>query len=194
LSATLPEAIAFLRRQYTILRHYAPLLWLVSVASTTFRSLVWLGTLAAIGWGIARGQTPWAAIVLGAAIYGLGAFRNWLLQGLADVYFIEHERALRTSRWLDIWAGPLTVLAQWLILCSTSLGHEIVWRGIRYRLLRGGRVASIAAQGPALAGRHHHATAPAQAPAQETTGDDSAVFSATFRDRPLRQESAKSRT
>ncbi len=74
LDASLPEAISFLRRQYLITRHYTPGWWLAAVFAATFRTAVFLGTLAAIAWGMWNGRPPvLIPLAAGAVVYGLVA-------------------------------------------------------------------------------------------------------------------------
>ena len=77
---------------------------------------------------------------LGALLYGLGAYRGWLVQDLAGVYFPERVASLGAFRRFAVWAAPLGGLVEWLVLLSTVMGRCVVWRGIRYRLLPRGRI------------------------------------------------------
>ncbi len=152
------EAIRFIRRQYLIGRQYADFWWLAAVVSGAVRTAVWLGTLFAIGCGLARGApSPWIPAALGAVLYALGAYRAWLVQDLAAVYFPDRLDRLQAFRRFAVWAAPLAALAEWLLLVSTVLGRQIVWRGIRYRFLPRGRVV--------LAGRDFCETASGRSPA-----------------------------
>ena len=40
----------------------------------------------------------------------------------------------------DLWSGPLVGLFTWAMLVSSLVGSRITWRGIVYRLLRGGKI------------------------------------------------------
>jgi hypothetical protein len=136
------EAIGFVRRQYLIARHYADLWWLAAVAAGAVRTAAWLGTAVAIGCGLAgRGPAPWIPAAVGAALYALGAYRAWLVQDLAAAYFPDRAGSLGPFRRFAVWAAPLASLAEWLLLLSTVLGRQLVWRGIRYRFLPRGKVA-----------------------------------------------------
>jgi hypothetical protein len=67
-------------------------------------------------------------------------------QALVRAYFPDRAKALRAARQFDIWAGPLVGVVNWLgILCS-AFGRHIRWRGIEYRLLRGGQVSLVRRQ------------------------------------------------
>ena len=64
-------------------------------------------------------------------------------QGLVKVYFPHWEKASRPIQQFDIWANPLVELAHWMGVASAAVGRHILWRGIRYHVLPGGRVQEI---------------------------------------------------
>ncbi len=142
LSLSLGEVLGFIRRQYLIARHYADFWWLLAILAATLRNAVWLGTLSAVACGLLYGTpAPWIPAALGVVLYGLGAYRCWLMQDLAGVYFPDRVASLRAFRRFAVWAAPLSGLVEWLMLLSTVLGRYVVWRGIRYRLLPRQRIA-----------------------------------------------------
>ena len=140
LSLSAAETLSFIRRQYLIARHYADLWWLLAIVSGTLRTpLV----------GYAAGNRLWTGLrqagavlpaAVGAALYALGACRGWIIQDLAGVYFPDRAAALRPFRRFAVWASPLAAMVEWLVLASTVLGRQIVWRGIHYRFLPRGRI------------------------------------------------------
>jgi hypothetical protein len=65
---------------------------------------------------------------------------------LALLYFPEHQSAIRAASRLDIWGSPLVALLNCVALVSSAFGKHLTWRGITYRLRRGGRVRIVARQ------------------------------------------------
>ena len=44
---------------------------------------------------------------------------------------------------LSPWIGPAAGLVHWLGVVASAAGRTVAWRGVRYRLLRGGNVAAV---------------------------------------------------
>lgn len=132
---------SFLRRQYLMGRYYSPRYWLLGLVTSTMTNCVLLASLGLILGGLITGRLPWwiPAGVL-AAIYAVGVFRAWVRQDLVRVFFPGLEAVLKGPRRFDIWAGPLAGLMHWIGILGSLAGREMVWRGIRYRLLRGGQI------------------------------------------------------
>jgi ceramide glucosyltransferase len=82
----------------------------------------------AVGW--MRGD--WK---LGLGLLGL-AIANCMLQALAVGWGIVRDPRSLTSCWLY----PVRDLLGFFLWCASYYGKEIVWRGERYRLARGGRM------------------------------------------------------
>ena len=147
LDNTLLQTFLFARRQYVIGRFYSPAFW-------------WLGLAAVVGWNIAfwtssiatlnalaAGGTgaliPAAACV---ALWGVNVARGLLRRNLALLYFPEHRAAIQAASRMDIWASPLVAFVNCVALVSSAFGKNLTWRGITYRLRRGGRVRIVARQ------------------------------------------------
>jgi hypothetical protein len=133
--------LSFLRRQYLVARFYSPRHWLLGLTTITITNCVLLVSLGMVVRGALLGRGPVAipaAVV--TALYGIGVFRAWVRQSLAIVFFPNLEAVLRAPRWFDVWAGPLTSLVHWIGILGSLLGRDMVWRGIRYRLLLGGQI------------------------------------------------------
>jgi ceramide glucosyltransferase len=125
----------FMRRQYLIVRVYAPTWWWFALAVC--------GITQSIGWGLA-----------GLLSYGLFATGAWLMPAIAlgAYYLLTVTRTAisartmrrfvavtdrdyqRVSRW-NTWGWPVVSVAVALGLVASAIGRTIVWRGIRYRLL-----------------------------------------------------------
>jgi cellulose synthase/poly-beta-1,6-N-acetylglucosamine synthase-like glycosyltransferase len=144
LDQTLGQAMSFIRRQYAIARMYTFDWWLFSFVSAMFSNLIWFGNLGVLALSLLTGSpSPWIPIAVSAVLYAVTVYRGWLRQGLVKVYFPHWEKASRRIQRFDIWANPLVELAHWIGVSSAAFGHHIVWRGIRYHVLRGGQVQEI---------------------------------------------------
>ncbi|MGA2032442.1 MAG: glycosyltransferase [Thermoguttaceae bacterium] len=158
LQCSLGQMFSFIRRQYMVVRYYAPFWWLGTVLISTGKNIAWLATLVLLGCGACSG-TPPLGIPLGFAIalYLLGVGHRWLVQDLLRSYFPERRHALLAAQRFDIWAGSLAGLLNCLGLLSSIFGRHIRWRGIRYRLSLGGQIRSVHHE--AHAGSAPHAAA-----------------------------------
>lgn len=144
LDQTLRQTLSFLRRQYMVARFYAPPWWAFAVLNATLINAAWLGGAAVFAVGMAIGSPiAWAAFGTTAVLYGLGVFRAAVRQDLTSDYFPGQEAAFRVARCWDIWAGPLAGLGNGLGLLGSMLGRHIVWRGIGYRMLPGGKMRIV---------------------------------------------------
>lgn len=144
LEVNMPQMLGFVRRQYLIGRAYVPLAWTVGFLLIAFANLAFLASLALMVWGLACGM-PWAWMptALCALVYLLNAGRGTIRQDLALRYFPEASEAIRQAGRFDRSAGPLVTLVNGIVLVSSFLGWQITWRGITYRLFRGGRISLV---------------------------------------------------
>ncbi len=144
LDGSLVQAMSFIRRQYLLTRLYTFNWWLFSLLAATFTNLIWLGNLGVLAWSLFAGTlSPYIPLSIALALYLVTVYRGALRQKLVRTYFPDWERALRGIQRFDIWANPLVELAHWIGVLSASFGHEIAWRGIRYRVAPGGMVQEI---------------------------------------------------
>jgi len=144
LDVTFRETISFLRRQYLIVRSYVPAWWWSALLLITLSNLVLWGSLGLVVWGLATGwPPPWLPAGVGAVLYLSGVFRGLVRQDLARIYFPHLCGTMQKARRFDIWAGPLVGVVNWLGLAGSLFGRQITWRGITYRLFRGGRIRLV---------------------------------------------------
>jgi len=144
LNESLLSALSFIRRQYLIARCYTFDWWLFSLVSATFTSLLWLGNLSVLVASFLTESLPtWIPLSVLVALYAVTVYRGRLRQDLVKTYFPYWEKASRPIRWCDIWLNPVVELAHWIGITAAAFGRWISWRGIRYRLLAGGKVAEI---------------------------------------------------
>jgi len=146
--------LSFLRRQYLVGRFYAPRHWLMGLATSTIVNLVMLASLVLTASGLVTGRPPfWIPLGVLVALYGIGVFRGSIRQSLTTLFFPSLQPVLRGVRRFDVWVGPLASLVNWIGIVSSLLGREMVWRGFRYRLSRGGQI-QLVGRGPAAEEAH----------------------------------------
>ncbi len=148
LDLDLPAMLSFVRRQYLIGRVYVPLAWTLGFVLIAYANLVFLGGLALTAWGLATGA-PWAWMP--ACLWPPSSVEPASAADpprLALAYFPEASEAIRKAGRFDRWAGPLITLVNGAELLASFLGREITWRGITYRLFRGGRIALLRRKDP----------------------------------------------
>ena len=135
------QMFEFVRRQYCITRHYAFRWWLLALLAATVSAVAWIVSLVLLAATIfTRHELAWLSAGVLAAIYGLGVYRGWAMQGLAGVYSPEHRRELRGVRRWHVAGNFAVNFVQWLGLLSSAFGNSIRWRSIDYRLDSAGRV------------------------------------------------------
>lgn len=144
--------LEFIRRQYIIARIYAFAWWLLAFAGTTVPVLTFWGGLVALGIGLWQGADwLWLPAAVCPAYYAGTLVRGYQRWVLARLYVREPNDLMKRLAWIDVWAGPLVTLANWLIILSSTFGRRLVWRGIGYHLDRHGRVLAIERNQPLAA-------------------------------------------
>jgi cellulose synthase/poly-beta-1,6-N-acetylglucosamine synthase-like glycosyltransferase len=134
------QMFSFLRRQYLIGRYYAPLWWAFAVVMVTFANLVfWWSAGWAVWAGIAGWSRWWIPATAVGLLYLISVLRGWVRSSTARIYFPDLDPTLRQACRFDTWATPLVSLVHGAALLSSMVGRHLVWRGITYRLLPGGR-------------------------------------------------------
>jgi hypothetical protein len=141
LDTTLSDLAAFVRRQYLMARFYIPVWWSVILVLVALANLIFLGSVAAVAWGLAAG-TGWAWIpaAVTTVLYLLGGLGGLLRQNLALTYLPHLRKKLRRARRFEVWAGPLVARVHFVTLVGSMFGRRVTWRGITYRLGRRGQV------------------------------------------------------
>jgi hypothetical protein len=129
-----PKFGEFLRRQFVVVRVYAPLWWQFGFWAGLITNLCFWGALALAG-NLAANQGPWAIPLAGGLLWYLaGAVRARLAaQAIRPFVVVSNSKYRRVAR-VNVWGWPLVSLATWLGIVSAAFGRTIVWRGIRYRL------------------------------------------------------------
>lgn len=135
------QTLSFIRRQYVIARSYLPKWWLLALIAATLPAVTFWGGLLLLAFGLATDQSwAWAPAAICPIYYATTLFRGWLRCRLARLYLPEHVASLRGAFWFDVWAGPLAGLVNWIVLVGSLFGSTLQWRGIRYRIRRGGQI------------------------------------------------------
>lgn len=126
--------IEFARRQYVILRINMPLWWWGGVlAGGMMLTLLAAGPVLAM-LQAARGGNWLSPLLVSAAYYALTAWRAaFQLRGIRPFVRAPREDVQRVER-INIWAWPLLIALNWVLLLSTAFGRTITWRGITYRM------------------------------------------------------------
>jgi hypothetical protein len=123
------QLVEFGRRQYTLVRAYAPRHWLLAAAATTIPLVGWM---VAVPLAIVGDPIALAAIVAAAALdQTRAALRRRVVRILWNAP-IDRRVAL-----LDRWAGPTSLLIHAAIIWSTLPARTVSWAGRRYRLPAG---------------------------------------------------------
>jgi cellulose synthase/poly-beta-1,6-N-acetylglucosamine synthase-like glycosyltransferase len=135
------QTLSFMRRQYVIARSYLPKWWLLALIAATLPALTFWGGLALLVAGLATGQSwVWVPAVICPIYYATTVFRGWVRCRLACLYLPEHAASMRGAFRFDVWAGPVAGLVNWIVLLGSLFGSTLQWRGIRYRIRRGGQI------------------------------------------------------
>ncbi|HVC92182.1 MAG TPA: glycosyltransferase family 2 protein [Pirellulales bacterium] len=140
----LRQTATFLRRQYVIARFYAKGYWLLAFSGAMIGLVTFWGGLGLLVAGLVQGaEWTWIPAFVCLLHYASTVFRGLLRRELAGLYLPEHGPAVRGAVRFDIWAAPLVAIFNSLAMSSSVVGSRLHWRGIGYRLHRGGLVRSV---------------------------------------------------
>lgn len=143
------QALSFIRRQYVISRFYAPRWWLLALTAATLGVVTFWGGLVALIAGASSGADwTWVPALVCSLFYGGAVLRGWQRRALARVYLPDAQPRLAAAAWIDLWTGPLVGLAHWLSIVSSLVGDQLDWRGVRYRIRRGGGIEIVSREHP----------------------------------------------
>ena len=124
----------FLRRQFLMIRVYAPTWWAFGLATAALTQSILLGLTGFSLWWLATGG-PWRYSFLALAVYYAGMALRAAMATRAVRPFVgavngEYDRVAR----INIFAWPLVSLVVGLSMCASAAGRSVIWRGIHYRL------------------------------------------------------------
>lgn len=117
---SLGELLEFTTRQLVITRVYYPRLWLAG--------LVFHGVFNLAFWSLALMGSSVALL-----LYALEATKMWIR--LTAAHTAMQDRRVRRYLWFYVIVAPLTELHYLYVLLASAMTTEIVWRGVRYRLV-----------------------------------------------------------
>ncbi|MGH7194059.1 MAG: glycosyltransferase, partial [Candidatus Saccharimonadales bacterium] len=145
------QAFSFVRRQYVIARYYAPRWWLLALAAATLGVVTFWGGLCIAAMAASQqSDQAWLSATVCTLFYAGTVLRGCQRRALMRAYLPDRQPRLEAAAWIELWLGPLVGLAHWLSIVSSLAGRELQWRGVRYRLFRGGRI-EIASRAPSAA-------------------------------------------
>lgn len=124
----------FLRRQYIVVRVYAPTWWRFAVVSNGMTNLIVWGLLGlSLAWSV-TGRAWGLPVVALLGCYLLTALRaSVAARAVRPFVEVTNEQYRSVSR-INIWAWPVIALLVGLGLVASAVSRTITWRGIRYRL------------------------------------------------------------
>ncbi|HEX5444653.1 MAG TPA: glycosyltransferase [Pirellulales bacterium] len=139
------QTFSFVRRQYVIARFYAPRWWLLALAAATLGVVTFWGGLGITAVAASQGSHgAWLPASVCTLFYACTVLRGCQRRALMRIYLPERQPRLEAAAWVELWMGPLVGLAHWLSIVSSLAGSELQWRGVRYRIDRGGHIEIVA--------------------------------------------------
>jgi hypothetical protein len=138
----------FLRRQFRVVRVYAPRWWYGALLAAVTGPTILLGQLALASYWLATGG-PWAiALASGVAFYALTAARYAIAQADLRPFVHADEKTFATASRFATFAWPLVAIATAWAAASVAIGRTIVWRGIHYRLDSASKTTVLCRESP----------------------------------------------
>lgn len=139
------QTLSFVRRQYVIARFYAPRWWSLALAAATLGVVTFWGGLCIALLAANQGaEAAWLPATVCTLFYAATVLRGCQRRALMRAYLPDRQPRLEAAAWVELWMGPLVGLAHWLSIVSSLAGRELHWRGVHYRLQRGGRIEIVA--------------------------------------------------
>ena len=138
------QMFEFMRRQYVVGKFYTTRWWAMALTMATVNILFWVASLAMICYGLAVGSAAtWIPATLCTTLYMLGLTRGAIIQNAALKYFPDKKDELHSARLAAVWGGPVLTFVNWLGLVASMFDRHITWRGITYRIFRGGGIQIV---------------------------------------------------
>jgi ceramide glucosyltransferase len=136
----------FLRRQCYVGRWYRTKHWLLSLVFTSASmSVFWGGLLLSIVlFKLASPLVAGLALGGSSALWGLAVVRATWRQDAGRLFVRRQNAELERARIFDLCAYPLVLSVAWLGLLSAVVGRSVWWRGIGYRMQKGGKLVLLA--------------------------------------------------
>ncbi len=138
------QAFRFARRQFLLVRVYSPLVWTLALLYATVLQVGFWGAIAAtVGLALAGNGLCVVPAATGGLLVMMLAARVWIQRSIARMCLGEVVGVGWGELCLHALLAPFSSLFAWTAMAASSVGRSVEWRGIRYRLDRGGRVVSL---------------------------------------------------
>lgn len=132
---TLLGLAEFIRRQYLVVRVYAPGWWAAALwAGIVSNFAFWSSFVLSIVWA-STGRPWWFSACCGLIVYTLISCRAAICTAAIEPFVKASLSEMQRVARVNIWLWPLVSLNNWLGLLSAGIGRTITWRGIRYRMI-----------------------------------------------------------
>jgi len=126
--------IEFVRRQYLIVRIYAPRwYWGAFLGGAVMYGSLWSLVLSTVSRLMQGNPWLWPATV-SATFYGVLMLRCWAYTSAIRPFLQVDSEKFRRVQLLAIALAPVIATINWVLQCSSVVGRTIVWRGSGYRL------------------------------------------------------------
>jgi hypothetical protein len=144
----------FLRRQFRVVRVYAPRWWYGALLAAIAGPSILFGQLALAGYWLAAGG-PWViALASAVAYYTLTAARYAIAQADLRSFVHTEKKTFATVSRFATFAWPLVAIATAWAAASVAIGRTIAWRGIHYRLDSDSKTTVLRREPPATLPAH----------------------------------------
>jgi len=125
----------FVRRQFVVVRVYAPRWWLTAICASTFAVLWWAASVFVAILFLTTGGPWWLPAVGGATQFFLTGYRAALRARTMERFILASQATARQLAIREVLAWPVITGCQWFGLIASACGKTICWRGISYRLV-----------------------------------------------------------
>ncbi|MBI5760943.1 MAG: glycosyltransferase [Planctomycetales bacterium] len=124
----------FVRRQFLVVRVYAPIWWLFAMGAATL-TLVCLASslILSVTW-LVTGGPWWMPAICGTCYWALMGYRLSLRARMMAPFVHASPDIYRTIARREIFGWPIITLCHGMGLVASAVGRTIHWRGISYRL------------------------------------------------------------
>jgi cellulose synthase/poly-beta-1,6-N-acetylglucosamine synthase-like glycosyltransferase len=138
--SSIREMIAFIHRQYFLLRHVLPAWWLFDTLVGNYHILVFWTAISATVLG--GNSVRWTGLATASVLFILNWVRAEFRAAAASAYFpqLAHQPPFQRIFWWDRVANSLIATLGFVLSISAGLRRSVSWRGITYRIERNGLV------------------------------------------------------
>lgn len=134
------QAMNFIHRQLLQARYHAPGHFRWGAAALLLQAAAYLLVVGTLALDAIRGQLNELALAAGAALIAVNLLRAAVGHATWRQTFAAYESRLRPARQLEYLLSPLLSLLAAACVVRTCFDSTMDWRGLRYRLLPGGKI------------------------------------------------------